>query len=145
LQLTKSITDKHEEVMARMGSIMAAGILDVGGRNATLALRSGSGYFRRTSVVGLAVFTGYWYWYPLRWVGGRVLFCCFGVSQHQRGGFSCVCGLLVVVPARNRLPWLAAARGLLLLLLYRLDVLWFCVHLLLLLLLLLPLSPAATS
>ncbi|WIA09523.1 hypothetical protein OEZ85_008919 [Tetradesmus obliquus] len=64
-RLTKSITDKHEEVMARMGSIMAAGILDAGGRNASVALRSGSGYFRRTSVVGLAVFTGYWYWYPL--------------------------------------------------------------------------------
>lgn len=31
-----------------------------------LGLRSASGYFRRTSVVGLAVFTGYWYWYPLR-------------------------------------------------------------------------------
>jgi hypothetical protein len=29
-QLTKSISDKHEEVMARMGSIMAAGILDAG-------------------------------------------------------------------------------------------------------------------
>lgn len=64
-KLTKSISDKHEEVMARMGSIMAAGILDAGGRNATLGLRSASGYFRRTSVVGLAVFTGYWYWYPL--------------------------------------------------------------------------------
>lgn len=38
-----------------------------GGRNATLGLRSASGYFRRTSVVGLAVFTGYWYWYPLRY------------------------------------------------------------------------------
>jgi hypothetical protein len=30
VQLTKSISDKHEEVMARMGSIMAAGILDAG-------------------------------------------------------------------------------------------------------------------
>ena len=30
LQLMKSISDKHEEVMARMGSIMAAGILDAG-------------------------------------------------------------------------------------------------------------------
>lgn len=70
LQLTKSIGDKHEEVMARMGSIMAAGVLDAGGRNATIGLRSSSGYFRRTSVIGLAVFTGYWYWYPLRctWV-----------------------------------------------------------------------------
>lgn len=43
--------------------------LCLGGRNATLGLRSASGYFRRTSVVGLAVFTGYWYWYPLRCVG----------------------------------------------------------------------------
>eukprot|EP00879_Flechtneria_rotunda_P005574 GHRR01005868.1.p1 GENE.GHRR01005868.1~~GHRR01005868.1.p1 ORF type:complete len:994 (+),score=408.14 GHRR01005868.1:347-3328(+) len=64
-KLMKSITNKHEEVMARMGSIMAAGILDTGGRNTNIGLRSGSGYFRRTSVVGLAVFTGYWYWYPL--------------------------------------------------------------------------------
>lgn len=30
VQLMKSISDKHEEVMARMGSIMAAGILDAG-------------------------------------------------------------------------------------------------------------------
>ncbi|KAF8073149.1 RPN2B [Scenedesmus sp. PABB004] len=64
-KLAKVTSDKHEEVMARMGAIMAGGILDAGGRNATLALRSASGYFRRTSVVGLAVFTGYWYWYPL--------------------------------------------------------------------------------
>jgi 26S proteasome regulatory subunit N2 len=45
---------------------VACGCLPAGGRNATLGLRSASGYFRRTSVVGLAVFTGYWYWYPLR-------------------------------------------------------------------------------
>ncbi|KXZ53597.1 hypothetical protein GPECTOR_6g514 [Gonium pectorale] len=52
-------------VMCKMGAIVAAGILDAGGRNATIGLRSRSGYFRRTSVVGLAVFTQYWYWYPL--------------------------------------------------------------------------------
>ena len=43
-----------------MGAIMAAGLLDAGGRNATPALRSHSGYFRRTSVVALALFTQYW-------------------------------------------------------------------------------------
>ncbi|KAK9829302.1 hypothetical protein WJX72_005032 [[Myrmecia] bisecta] len=64
-QVDKFINDKHEEVMCRMGAIMAAGLLDSGGRNVTAGLRSGSGYFRRTSVVGLAVFTQYWYWYPL--------------------------------------------------------------------------------
>jgi len=31
----------------------------------TVGLRSHSGYFRRTSVVALAIFSQYWYWYPL--------------------------------------------------------------------------------
>ena len=31
----------------------------------TIGLRSAAGHFRRTAVVGLAVFTQYWYWYPL--------------------------------------------------------------------------------
>lgn len=46
--------------MTRMGAIMAAGVLDAGGRNATLGLRSRSGYFRRTAVLGLALFTQHW-------------------------------------------------------------------------------------
>lgn len=77
-----------------MGAIMAAGILDAGGRNATLALRSGSGHFRRTSVVGLAVFTGYWYWYPLRCVSecvhvahvSFVLWTCVRLSVLSNSG-----------------------------------------------------------
>jgi 26S proteasome regulatory subunit N2 len=50
--------------MHRMGAIMASGLLDAGGRNATMGLKSRSGYFRRTAVVGLAVFVQYW-WAPL--------------------------------------------------------------------------------
>ncbi|GAX76891.1 hypothetical protein CEUSTIGMA_g4337.t1 [Chlamydomonas eustigma] len=64
-RIDKMIKDKHEEVMCKMGAIMAAGIIDAGGRNVTIGLRSQSGYFRRTSVVALAVFTQHWYWYPL--------------------------------------------------------------------------------
>ncbi len=64
-RLEKVVGDKHEEVMARMGAIMATGLLDAGGRNLTVGLRSPSGYFRRTSVVGLMLFLQYWYWYPL--------------------------------------------------------------------------------
>lgn len=59
-RIDKFIGEKHEEVMCKMGAIMAAGILDAGGRNATIGLRSRSGYMRRTSVVGLAIFTQYW-------------------------------------------------------------------------------------
>ncbi len=61
-KVASMLSDKHEEVMCRMGAIMAAGLLDAGGRNVNLGLRSRSGYFRRTSVVGLAVFLQYWYW-----------------------------------------------------------------------------------
>ncbi len=42
-----------------------AGLLDAGGRNVTVGLRSASGFFRRTSCVGMMLFLQYWYWYPL--------------------------------------------------------------------------------
>lgn len=56
----KSISDKHEDILAKIGSIIAAGILDAGGRNASIGLRSRGGAFRLSAVVGLAVFTQYW-------------------------------------------------------------------------------------
>jgi hypothetical protein len=64
-----------------MGAALATGILDAGGRNVTVGLRSRSGYFRRTSVVGLALFTYSWWvgwgavmdWWWLREFPGRKL------------------------------------------------------------------------
>eukprot|EP00951_Prasinocladus_malaysianus_P025143 scaffold219698_cov49-Prasinocladus_malaysianus.AAC.1 len=50
------INDKHEEVMCKMGAILASGIIDAGGRNVTVGLRSRSGQFRMTSAVGLTMF-----------------------------------------------------------------------------------------
>lgn len=46
--------------MAKMGSIMALGILDAGGRNATVQLRSPQGHLRLLSLVGMACFLQYW-------------------------------------------------------------------------------------
>lgn len=37
---------QNAQVMTRMGAIMAAGILDASGRNATVGLRSRAGHFR---------------------------------------------------------------------------------------------------
>lgn len=51
--------------MSKMGAIMATGILDAGGRNVTIRLQSRSKHDKLTAVVGLAVFTQFWYWYPL--------------------------------------------------------------------------------
>ena len=59
------IQDSHETTMCKMGAIMAQGILDAGGRNVTVGLRSKTGRPRMTSVLGMMVFTQYWFWYPL--------------------------------------------------------------------------------
>ncbi|KAJ8540410.1 hypothetical protein K7X08_030329 [Anisodus acutangulus] len=59
------ILDKHEDTMSKMGAILASGILDAGGRNVTIKLLSKSKHDKITAVVGLAVFSQFWYWYPL--------------------------------------------------------------------------------
>jgi len=63
--LEKVINDKHEDTMTKFGCIIAEGILNAGGRNVTIALHGPSGFKRMGAIVGMAVFTQYWYWYPL--------------------------------------------------------------------------------
>uniref|UniRef100_A0A7S3E3H6 26S proteasome non-ATPase regulatory subunit 1 homolog n=1 Tax=Chloropicon laureae TaxID=464258 RepID=A0A7S3E3H6_9CHLO len=63
--LDKIVSDKHEDVMCKMGAIISVGLIDAGGRNVNIRLRSRNGFPRLLSVVGMAVFTQYWYWYPL--------------------------------------------------------------------------------
>merc|ERR1711959_759839 len=63
--LEKVIGDKHEDTMTKFGCIIAEGILNAGGRNVTIALHAPSGHKRMAAVVGLAMFSQYWYWYPL--------------------------------------------------------------------------------
>merc|ERR1719429_729617 len=61
----KVISDKHEDVMAKFGAILAQGIIDAGGRNVTVSLQSRTGHTNMLGVVGMLVFTQYWYWFPL--------------------------------------------------------------------------------
>merc|ERR1711976_768217 len=62
---TKVISDKHEDVMAKFGAILAQSIIDAGGRNVTVSLQSRTGHTSMLGVVGMLVFTQYWYWFPL--------------------------------------------------------------------------------
>uniref|UniRef100_A0AAZ3QV67 26S proteasome non-ATPase regulatory subunit 1 n=1 Tax=Oncorhynchus tshawytscha TaxID=74940 RepID=A0AAZ3QV67_ONCTS len=62
---SKVINDKHDDVMAKFGAILAQGILDAGGRNVTISLQSRTGHTHMPSVVGLLVFTQFWFWFPL--------------------------------------------------------------------------------
>lgn len=59
------ITNKHEDVMAKFGAILAQGIIDAGGRNVSVSLQSRTGHTNLQAVVGMLVFTQYWYWFPL--------------------------------------------------------------------------------
>jgi 26S proteasome regulatory subunit N2 len=64
-QFTKIISDRHEDAMAKFGCALALGIIDAGGRNCTIGLQTQTGNLNMTAIVGMAVFTQYWYWFPL--------------------------------------------------------------------------------
>lgn len=61
----KIISDKHDDVMAKFGAILAQGIIDAAGRNVNISLQSRTGHTNVAAVVGMLVFTQFWYWYPL--------------------------------------------------------------------------------
>lgn len=61
----KIVKDKHEDAMAKLGATMAQGLLDAGGRNVTISMQSKSGSSNMPAIVGLALFTQFWYWFPL--------------------------------------------------------------------------------
>jgi len=56
---------KHSSTMTRLGAIMATGIIDAGGRNVTIELRSRTGFTKPPAVIGMVLWTQYWYWYPM--------------------------------------------------------------------------------
>jgi 26S proteasome regulatory subunit N2 len=62
---TKVLNDKHDDVMAKFGAILAQGIIDAGGRNVTVSLASRTGHVWLQGAVGMLLFTHYWYWFPM--------------------------------------------------------------------------------
>ena len=63
--LQKAIGDRHEDAMTKFGSAVSLGIIDAGGRNSTISLQTQTGNLNMAAIVGMTVFTQYWYWFPL--------------------------------------------------------------------------------
>jgi 26S proteasome regulatory subunit N2 len=57
--------NKYENVLVRMGAIVSNGILNAAGRNCSISLTTQDGNLRQNAIVGLVLFTQYWYWYPM--------------------------------------------------------------------------------
>ncbi|KAL3425549.1 proteasome/cyclosome [Phlyctema vagabunda] len=62
--LKKIIGDRHEDAMTKFGGALALGIIDAGGRNCTIGLQTQTGNLNMAGIVGMAIFTQYWYWFP---------------------------------------------------------------------------------
>lgn len=62
--LKRVVTDRHEDAMTKFGAALALGIIDAGGRNCTIGLQTQTGNLNMAGIVGMAVFTQYWYWFP---------------------------------------------------------------------------------
>ena len=60
------VTGKHQEALAKFGACIAQGIANAGGRNVTIQLENNeTGTLDTKSIIGLVMFTQFWYWYPL--------------------------------------------------------------------------------
>ncbi|CDK25608.1 unnamed protein product [Kuraishia capsulata CBS 1993] len=61
----KVVGNKNEDSLAKFGAALAQGIIDAGGRNVTIQLEnSQTGTLNMKAIVGLTVFSQYWYWFP---------------------------------------------------------------------------------
>ncbi|KAF2402841.1 26S proteasome regulatory complex, non-ATPase subcomplex, Rpn2/Psmd1 subunit [Trichodelitschia bisporula] len=63
--LQKAIGERHEDAMAKFGCALALGIIDAGGRNCTIGMQTQTGNLNMTAIIGMALFTQYWYWFPM--------------------------------------------------------------------------------
>ncbi|CDR94992.1 rpn2_yeast 26S proteasome regulatory subunit rpn2, putative [Babesia bigemina] len=56
-------SEKHQDIIAKFGAIVGAGLMDAGGQNCVASLYTGRGNMRREAVVGFLMFAQYWYWH----------------------------------------------------------------------------------
>ena len=63
-KLLENIKKKNEDPIYKFGAMLSLGLLDAGGRNCVVTLSSQSGKAKKGAILGMVMFTQYWYWFP---------------------------------------------------------------------------------
>ena len=63
--LNKILEDKNEHLLIKFGAYMSKGLVDLGGKNCVINLVSNTGENKMKSVIGMCLFTQYYYWFPM--------------------------------------------------------------------------------
>ena len=63
--LNKIIESKDEHALIKFGALISKGIYELGGQNCILSLTANSGENKMISIIGMCLFTQYYYWFPM--------------------------------------------------------------------------------
>ena len=63
--LQKVLGDKDEHLLIKFGAMISKGLMDLGGKNCVINLVSNTGENKMKSIIGMCLFTQYYYWFPM--------------------------------------------------------------------------------
>ena len=63
--LQKILEDKDEHLLIKFGAMISKGLMDLGGKNCVINLVSNTGENKMKSIIGMCLFTQYYYWFPM--------------------------------------------------------------------------------
>ncbi len=63
--LQNILEDKNEHLLIKFGAYVSKGLLNLGGKNCVINLVSNTGETKMKSIIGMCLFTQYYYWFPM--------------------------------------------------------------------------------
>ena len=63
--LNKILEDKNEHLLIKFGAMISKGLVNLGGKNCVINLVSNTNENKMKSIIGMCLFTQYYYWFPM--------------------------------------------------------------------------------
>jgi 26S proteasome regulatory subunit N2 len=63
-KLMENVKNKTQDNIYKFGAMLSLGLLEAGGKNCIVTLTSQSGTCKKGAILGMVMFTQYWYWFP---------------------------------------------------------------------------------